>query len=187
MSESKNTFDRFRALEDETGAPLDAANTPLACEDDSTFGLPFVRCAVCEVDGHRSSRECAHCGADLTTTEQRAFLQNFAATRLAQAAQQKEEAQLLAATQQATTSDASVLRLNDALQAQQEAEEESGSPVRVTLGPGASYILRAVGGVLLFVSLIQLLWGRAWLSIPLFLGALGCAIAVMWMHSQGRT
>ncbi len=187
MSEQRGTFDRFRALEDETGAPLDAANTPLAGDDDATFGLSFVRCAVCGVDAHRSSRECAHCGADLTTPEQRAFLQSFAQERLAQAAQQKEEAAGLAEAQKAAVADASALRLNEAMQAQQAAEDEAAPAVRFTLGPGASYILRAGGGVLLFLSLMQLLWGRAWLSIPLFLAALGCAITVMWMHSQGRS
>ncbi len=187
MSESKGTFDRFRALEDATGAPLDAANTPLAGDDDSTFGLPFVRCAVCDVDGHRSARECAHCGADLTSAEQRAFLQAFAQERSAQERGRADELQALAASQRQALADASPTRLKESLEAQQTTADEDGPAIRISLGPGASYLLRAVGGVLLLISVIQALRGRFWLALPLFGVAVGCSVAVMWMRARGRT
>jgi hypothetical protein len=64
-------LERFRNLEGEGGVPLDSSNAPLAPADSAEW--PFLRCAQCGMDAHRSARTCEMCGADLRTPEQERF------------------------------------------------------------------------------------------------------------------
>jgi hypothetical protein len=65
-------------------------------------GQPFVRCARCRADGHASAVVCSHCGADLTTREQRAYNEGVWRRQQAERAEQQEQvARLEAARAQA--------------------------------------------------------------------------------------
>jgi hypothetical protein len=64
-------LERFRTLEAEGGVPLDSTNAPLAPASSAEW--PFLRCAHCGMDAHRSARTCEMCGSDLRTPEQEQF------------------------------------------------------------------------------------------------------------------
>lgn len=54
-------------------------------------GQPFVRCASCRADGHVTSVVCSHCGADLSTREQRAYNESVWRQQQAERAEQREQ------------------------------------------------------------------------------------------------
>ncbi len=70
----------------------------LALDQGRPEGLPFVRCAQCEMDHNLSITVCSNCGADLATPEQIRFNKKLAGQRAAEAAQEaKDHASLSAA------------------------------------------------------------------------------------------
>jgi len=79
----------------------------LALEPAREGEQPFVRCAVCEADSARHQVRCERCGADLRTSEQRAFNDRLWEARRREAdlersaAQEKSEARQRAAEDEA--------------------------------------------------------------------------------------
>lgn len=94
-SPEKGARERFGAVE--LGRELEANPSPVPASAAERFrsaegsGLaldpapegeqPFLRCAACEADNARHQARCDHCGADLTTAEQRAYNERLWAAR----------------------------------------------------------------------------------------------------------
>ena len=69
-------------------------------------GQPFVRCAFCRADGHVASLACSHCGADLTTPEQRAYNEALWRKQLAERAEEQAQVAKLEAARAAAEREA---------------------------------------------------------------------------------
>jgi hypothetical protein len=69
-------------------------------------GQPFVRCALCRADGHVASLACSHCGADLTTPEQRVYNEALWRKQLAERAEEQEQVAKLEAARDAAEREA---------------------------------------------------------------------------------
>jgi len=65
---------------------------PLSLADPAQKAEHFPRCGSCEADNSAFARECAQCGADLTTPQQRAYNERLLQTRQQEAAQAREAA-----------------------------------------------------------------------------------------------
>ncbi|WP_224366278.1 hypothetical protein [Hyalangium versicolor] len=97
---------RFETLAQRGAGPQEAAvpdahlerfrgEAPLALEEVPAEAERFPRCARCESDNSRFARECALCGADLNTPEQRAYNETFWKTRQQALAQEREAVKAL--------------------------------------------------------------------------------------------
>ena len=70
----------------------------LEVESESGQARPFVRCAHCQTDNHRSAVSCTSCGRSMETDEQRAFNERFWDQRRKEAAADALEVEKLRAT-----------------------------------------------------------------------------------------
>jgi hypothetical protein len=94
---------RFDALEPHAAASSDAQSAEghlarfrapdaeLLLHEQGESDQPFVRCIRCDVDSGRFAKACTACGADLDTTEQRAFNERLWAERRAQLRAEKAQ------------------------------------------------------------------------------------------------
>jgi len=98
---------RFGAVEIGSELPATAPSVPSSATDrfraprEGELALeplpegqqPFVRCAVCEADSARHQERCERCGADLRTSEQRAFNERLWEARRREAELERSAAQ----------------------------------------------------------------------------------------------
>jgi hypothetical protein len=87
--------ERFSSLPERSDAP------PIRVRVDDG-GQPFIRCRVCRYDNPVGARVCCFCEADLTTPAQRSFNEALWDRTLEERAEYKQEAERIAAAQQAT-------------------------------------------------------------------------------------
>ena len=82
-ADAHSSLDRFRPAQPPPAAPIlgpPTEATPLA-DAEHPDAQPFLRCAFCEADSHRSSLTCTNCGARFDSGDQRTYNDRFWAAR----------------------------------------------------------------------------------------------------------
>jgi len=109
-------------------------------------GQPFVRCALCHADGHVASVACSHCGADLTTPEQRAYNEALWRRQDAERTEQREQIAKMEAARAAAEHEAAEVRreFDEILRRHRRGSRSGVDDATDTIRDGA----RSLGGLL---------------------------------------
>lgn len=111
-------------------------------------GQSFVRCARCHADGHAASVVCSHCGADLTTGEQRDYNEALWRQQESEKAEQREQiGKMEAAREQAEREAAAARRqLDELIARRRSASGQTFGGAEDTLREGARHLGEVLGG-----------------------------------------